>query len=377
MNHTRTTKRTKQLEKDNKDNNKSRIQRKKPRLPKTSKHQEDNDSHDDDNTTVSLTQIGTSASLAPYSSWITRMAILGDSPMALCLSFGFFLTAVLVAWYLDHPWFWTTLSSSSSSVSSESESLEQSAYQRLGPILPPVGPAIVYTLDNPQYHHYHHHHQYNITTALADQITPDMKRAYHYDGVIALRGIIPPDLLHALQQATDPWVDQQQQINAAQQQQQFLVRGKQFFTVQHSAIFQFQSANHSTSSTSVNNVKPSSREWILDNPFVQLVLQTALPQVAATLMWHDDADDVSSPAHEKKNKNRPSKGEKSKNLRLLRDIFLAKDDDPCKCDCCPSFVRSVDLLFVPWGLTRHARIPLNTCAKCSWFSLIDNKQIIL
>jgi hypothetical protein len=144
------------------------------------------------------------------------------------------------------------------------------------------------------------------------QITRTIKAAYQSDGVVAFRGLIPASLLHDLQEAADEFVLEQHYSNA---QKRFKVRGKQFFTVHHGAIFR---TPESLLNQSANEESPE--QWDanpMSNPFLRLMVQTSLSQVAATLLHHTM-------------NNGESKGHDTNNLRILRDIFLAKDDDPCK-----------------------------------------------
>lgn len=229
------------------------------------------------------------------SSWITRVAIFGDSPLALFFSMALLLATTGFSWYLQYQ---------------DSLSPEEKAYRSLGPLLRPVGPATVFELD-----------AYDETTAVVDQISDHMKNAYQQDGVVAIRGLIPPDLLHSLQEAADQLIKEQHYSNA---KQRFKVRGKQFFTVKHSVIFRTpESLQNHTDPVPEMPASSSSSSSALDNPFVRLVVQTSLPQVAATLLYPSSMMD-----------GQVLRGDEN-NLRLLRDIFLAKDNDPCTQSFCP------------------------------------------
>lgn len=219
---------------------------------------------------------------SPSSLWVSRFAVMGDSTSALVFSTLLLAIAVFVSWYLHHL---------------ERLSPEERAYRALGRPPHPVGPTVIYEI--------------NATEAVAVQITQAIQRAYQYDGVVAVRGLISPALLSDLQEATHQLVQEQQYSNA---RKRFHVRGKQFFTVQHGVIFRTPDSLRNRTSTD------STLSTVMDNPFLRLVIQTALPQVAATLLHPTMSDEKSSTGsyHDKNN------------LRILRDIFLAKDDDPCK-----------------------------------------------
>lgn len=216
-------------------------------------------------------------------SWVNRLAILGNSSHALVFS------AVLVALALSFSWYLQI---------QESKSPEERAYQKLGPLPRPRGPAKVYDI-HPQ-------------KAASEQITPKMKAAYQSDGVLAIRGLIPDSLLKDMQEAADQLIFEQHYSNA---QKRFRVRGKQFFTVHHGVIFR---TPESLMNQTTDDETPE--QWganPMNNPFLRVMVQTSLSQIAATLLHHTMS---TSESH----------GHDKDNLRILRDIFLAKDDDPCK-----------------------------------------------
>ena len=203
--------------------------------------------------------------------------------MALALSLTILLASIGVSWYLQ----WEA-----------SLTPDERAYRKLGAIPRPISPTIIYEI--------------NATTAVADQITNAMKQAYRHDGVLAVRGLIPSTLLQELQVASNQLIQEQHYSNA---QKRFKVRGKQFFTVQHSVIFRTpESLQNQT-----QEIVPSNNA--MDNPFLRLAVQTSLPQVAAALLHPTMTPSAGIDSG--------NNGHDTKSLRILRDIFLAKDDDPC------------------------------------------------
>lgn len=218
-------------------------------------------------------------------SWISRLAILGDSPLALMFSALLLLASIGLSWYLANE---------------AALSPEEKAYRQLGPPPRAVGPPQIYQIDD-------------STLAAADQITHDIQVAYQHDGVVAIRGLVSPTLLHDLQQASDQLVREQHLQNA---QKRFKVRGKQFFTVHHGAVFRTPETLRNQTQHD-HDMNMNNHQDPMENPFLRLLIQSSLPQVAATLL-HPIITGSSS-------------ADKKNNLRLLRDIFLAKDDDPCTC----------------------------------------------
>lgn len=228
------------------------------------------------------------------SSWITKFALLGDSPLALFFSFGLLLTTAGFSWYLNIQ---------------DSLSPEEKAYRKLGPPAHPVGPAKIYQVSTASNEH----------KAVADQVTNDMKEAYRQDGVVAIRGLIPPDLLRELQTASDQLIQEQHYNNI---QQRFKVRGKQFFTVKHSVIFRTPESlqNQTDPSLTTDAETTTTASLAVDNPFVKLIFQTSLPQVAAAFLFPATTFDGQTTINAQ-----------GSNLRVLRDILLAKDNDPYTC----------------------------------------------
>ena len=231
------------------------------------------------------------------SSWISRLALLGDSPLALVASALLLLVSMALSWYLANE---------------AALSPDERAYRQLGPPPQTIGPPHIYQLDT--------------TIAAADQITHEIKVAYQHDGVVAIRGLVAPALLHDMQQAADQLVREQHLQNA---QKRFKVRGKQFFTVNHGVVFRTPETLGNQTTQAHENGETNNHDP-MENPFLRLLIQSSLPQVAAALLHPTitvTAKDSSSSADDKNN------------LRLLRDIFLAKDDDPCTCVyfyCCSS-----------------------------------------
>lgn len=207
-------------------------------------------------------------------SWLSTIAILGESPLSVALSFLLFIFAIASSILVR-------LGNSAMGVNDP--------YDSLGPI-PEIGPPIIY--------HYSPNNIHEIT------------EAYRKDGVVAVRGLIDPDLLMRLNATSSNLVKEKLQARKGNIKR----RGsKQFFTVDHGIVFR-------DPPTYVNGTLASSE---LPNPFLELATMSQIPQMVANLLG------IGS----------------NESLRLIRDIFLAKDDDPFVCGECHAFAKIVGSLF--------------------------------
>jgi Phytanoyl-CoA dioxygenase (PhyH) len=117
-------------------------------------------------------------------------------------------------------------------------------------------------------------------------LSEEMMNAYRRDGVIAIRGLLSNEILAAMNPASQQLVTEQQERNT---QRGYRRPSTQFHTVQLGPSFLLDDA--------------------IAAPFRTVALNTVLPSIAAQLLDLDE----------------------SQSLRMLRDILLAKDNDPYVC----------------------------------------------
>ena len=208
--------------------------------------------------------------------WHSNLALFGDSSFALFCSFSLFVLSFLISLHVDGklpsaPW---DLSPS------------ERAYRQLEP-LPIIAPPKIYhvndLLDN-------------------NKVSSEMQESFDRDGVIAVRGLLDPVLLNALDGATEKLVQEKQKRNEEKKKIKPKVltgRAKhpqQFFTVDQGTIFL-----NDENSTSVS-------------PFVEVALKSKIPNIVASLLHFDSSTTCENTT-----------------LRVLRDIFLAKDEEEYVC----------------------------------------------
>jgi len=223
--------------------------------------------------------------------WYARLALFGDSILALFSSFGLLVLSFLISFHMDGnlpaytsvPW---DLSPS------------EKVYRQLGPT-PSIAPPIIFLVDDER--------------QLGDNnlVSKEMRAAFDRDGVIAVRGILDPALLSAMDDATQKIVSKEKEKeNAKTKRKPKLLTGrekapKQFFTVNQGAIF-----------SSVEDGGGNSTVVSDDSPlFVKVAMMSKIPHVIAGLLDFDCDTCIHA----------------NKTLRILRDIFLAKDEEEYVC----------------------------------------------
>jgi len=237
----------------------------------SSLHSDDDDENDDENVHVSRHN-------SWFTKWITGLAIFGDSVWSLTFTFAILVISILCSQPSHEGFrisFWKTFFHNNN----DSNNTEQ-VYQKLGPV-PQIDPPHIFRVDTSKWDN----NDNDQMMLLDDQI----RTAYQKDGVVAIRGLIHKKLLERLDVETAEIVNEQVQQDNGKRK-----RGNQFHTVNHGTIFR----NTPTSA------------------FVELALRSPVPRVAAELLTTVEQD--------------PIKGG-FQTIRLLRDIFLAKDDDPYTC----------------------------------------------
>jgi len=191
------------------------------------------------------------------SSWLSKIAILGDSPISLGVSFMILLVAFGISLRLDDK--------------------PVDPYTKLGPV-PIIDPPRIYPANE-------------VHPFVSDEI----RRAYQKDGVVAVRGLIDSDLLQALDRESAMLVDEHRQKSKGNNKRQ----GTQFHMAIHNSIFREPPTLIDASDPTQYNT----------TGFQELILQSKVPLVAAGLLGL----------------------KANETLRLMRDIFLTKDEDPYIC----------------------------------------------
>jgi hypothetical protein len=182
-------------------------------------------------------------------------------------------------------------------------------------------------------------------------LSDDMLMQYERDGVLVIRNLIPPQLLDLMDAAGDLLI-QQEEMNANGGNR----RGRQFHLVKHGAIF--LGVPPPSSLHDVCDVDDTD-QYALDtstddnddnttilSSFRDLAMYSKIPRVAASLLRLDELR-VGGPENlnlgSKKSRERSRRRENETdhdddyvindavNLRICRDIFLTKDDDPYAC----------------------------------------------
>lgn len=226
-------------------------------------------------------------------SWYRTLALFGDSSVALFLSFILFLFSLSVALYLGHE-----ASSSRSSVEhseeiSETRKIEE-AYQKLGPVptwIETSASVLEWKEDDPHF-------------------LMNLKHMFDRDGVVALRGLLSEKLLDQLDMASSSLIQEQFEKEKLKPKGALTGRtpevgGKQFFTVKENVIFWALNA-----SRQVKDVVHDNTEDYPDLAFLHVALQSQIPRIVSQNL-------LQLPTNE--------------TLRMMRDIFLAKDTDEYVC----------------------------------------------
>jgi hypothetical protein len=196
-------------------------------------------------------------------SWISSFAVFGESVWALAFSFLLLLISVGISLWLDSPGISTS---------------NVNPYDKLGPV-PSIDPP----------------HIYHMPTDVA--FTDEILTAYKRDGVVAVRGLIGPELLDRLDTASSEFLEEQRQRNNGRKRP-----GTQFHTVYNGAIFR-----NPPNASDINGLTNSTLY-----PFLDLSLISRVPELAAKLLgMRNDGN--------------------NETMRILRDIFLSKDDEQYIC----------------------------------------------
>lgn len=293
-------------------------------------------------TTKNCNNDNTSSSLVTtkfnsFESWISSIAIFGDSFIALIVSFVLFVLSVGISLYLhkynnDNHISSTSLSSSYNHPHYEHQRHKpttvmdsQLLVSSLGPI-PQIDPPNIYAI--PSNHYNNNNEQSNDANNNVDKKPPqqlpvfelsdEMRTAFEKDGVVAIRGLLSTDLLHRLDIESDKLIQQQRNSNKNKQKQ----KNTQFFTTRHSVLYYPPPPSHydddDDSTTRSNHVNSTNHQRKL-SAFAEVALRSSIPSIIASLLFNGTTKQC-----EQHPKQQPT-------VRVLRDIFLAKDNDEYVC----------------------------------------------
>mmetsp|Transcript_2338 Transcript_2338/g.6174 ORF Transcript_2338/g.6174 Transcript_2338/m.6174 type:complete len:554 (-) Transcript_2338:29-1690(-) len=138
-------------------------------------------------------------------------------------------------------------------------------------------------------------------------ITEEMKSSYQRDGVIAIRGLVPAELSSSLDTDASNLIKNENGKNGGTTRQTGSRKG-QFHTAKMGALF----LELRKGSKKANDVKSEAvQPQLIPSAFRDVALRSAIPQVAAELMGLSENDET--------------------NMRMLRDVFIAKDDGEYCC----------------------------------------------
>lgn len=169
-------------------------------------------------------------------------------------------------------------------------------------------------------------------------LSDDMLEQYERDGVLVIRNLIPPKLLDRLNEAGNLLIEKQESEQRSRR------KGKQFHLVQNGAIFLgVPSPEDSTCNTNVEQCDGKQSSNQADNAtvlssFRDLAMYSKIPRVAASLLRLDElrvggVENLREQSRKRTNhaQEYENRIDDSINLRICRDIFLTKDDDPYAC----------------------------------------------
>ena len=234
-----------------------------------------------------------------------RLALFGDSPLALGSSFLLLAIAIFLSNGLESgaeiallERFWST------------PALDDVAYRQLGPP-PRIGPATIFEVNvsgggEPT------SNAERSTVPVPNLVSRAMRESFENDGVIALRGLLDRKLLDELDQETMKLVVEQRrrETEKAKERPKVLTgrprMPKQFFTVNQGAIFLQPTVENDASGG-----KHEEYDQMGISVFAKVALMSNIPNVVAALL------DLNFDANA--------------TIRVMRDIFLAKDEDEYVC----------------------------------------------
>ncbi|KAL9185132.1 hypothetical protein ACHAXT_002909 [Thalassiosira profunda] len=174
-------------------------------------------------------------------------------------------------------------------------------------------------------------------------LSDEMLQRYEEDGVLVIRNLLSPKLLDRLDEASNMLID------GADEGSKKKRRGKQFHMVKNGAIFlgvpgpkdEACAANDASEGGSCEATEEESNDGAILSSFRDLAMYSKIPRVAASLLRLDElragGEQNLKLSREEKMRQQEEEGagaeggDDSVNLRICRDIFLTKDDDPHAC----------------------------------------------
>lgn len=296
-------------------------------------------------------------------SWIAEAAILGDSSRSLGISLLLLVGSVFVSLYFHTATTTTTTTVASPPIipaSSTASSLSLglfATYESLGPLPTAAtsekGPVIYHIISMPPN---------NQTTTSQDDassvhgaadavvvtevngLTNGMRAEFERDGVLCVRGLISPDLLERLDRetaiggASNTTHNNDDDDTATRQNSKQRKRATQFHTVTHSVIFKTNPKDKDDVETDTTTTTTTP----VPSALLEVSLWSAVPAFVASLINVSTATSFSTKDDaiaREFNSNTNNQHQQQQNnaswtvepVRLIRDIFLAKDDDPYVC----------------------------------------------
>lgn len=238
---------------------------------------------------------------------LLRLALFGDSSAALGTSFLLLAIAVILAINLDGG---VEFSLVDFGVRSLFPAVEDAAYRELGP-RPKIGPPTIFQVEPSLGGR-------DRESAVDNLVSIEMRELFDKEGVIAIRGLLDPKLLDELDQESMKLVIQQREKEESRAKVRPKVltgrprSPKQFFTVNQGVIFLPSPSIDSNDGNDVVDVDEQNDDENI-SVFAKVALMSPIRNVVAALLNLD--------------------GETCTNetIRVMRDIFLAKDEEEYIC----------------------------------------------
>lgn len=137
-------------------------------------------------------------------------------------------------------------------------------------------------------------------------LTPEIIKSFQKDGVVAIRGLLTISELEGLKDSSNQIIQEERKRKRGSR-----TTGRQFYSSKNHVIFDDK---YDEGSFGVED----------DNGFRRVALFSMLPYISQALLEHD--------ARSSANVFEENKSEHAgKSLRVIRDVFLAKDQDPFHC----------------------------------------------
>lgn len=239
--------------------------------------------------------------------WLLRLALFGDSTLALGSSFLLLAVAVVLSIGLEGG---PDVSLLHRAWAPPRSSEDDVAYRELGP-LPKVGPATIFEVEP-------RGEGGASSTTVGDDVdnvvSKEMRESFESDGVIAIRGLLDPKLLDELDRETMRLVVEQRRADEARAKERPKVltgrprSPKQFYTTSQGVMFLSPTAEDGARGL---DRRENDSEGL--SVFARVALNPEIANVVASLL--DLNGDTCT----------------NETIRVMRDIFLAKDEGEYIC----------------------------------------------